>query len=94
MFADMRGLFRVSAEGGTPEALLTDLDASEQVLFPQLLPERRAILFTVIPTRTNSAGSPGRPRRAPGSRRWISRPESAGRSFAAAAEPSTCRPDT
>jgi DNA-binding winged helix-turn-helix (wHTH) protein/Tol biopolymer transport system component len=57
VFADMRGLFRVSAEGGTPEALLTDLDASEQVLFPQLLPERRAILYTVIPTRSNTPGA-------------------------------------
>ena len=57
VFADMRGLFRVSAEGGTPEALLTDLDASEQVLFPQLLPERRAILYTVIPTRNNTPGA-------------------------------------
>ena len=57
VFADMRGLFRVSAEGGTPEALLTDLDASEQVLFPQLLPERGAILFTVIPTRSNTPGA-------------------------------------
>jgi DNA-binding winged helix-turn-helix (wHTH) protein/Tol biopolymer transport system component len=57
VFADMRGLFRVSAEGGKPEALLTDLDASEQVLFPQLLPERRAILYTVIPTRTNTPGA-------------------------------------
>ena len=34
------------------------------------------------------------PRPAPASRRWISRPESAGRSFAAAAEPDMCRPDT
>jgi serine/threonine-protein kinase len=53
----MRGLFRVSAEGGTPEALLADLDASEQVLFPQFLPERRVILYTVIPTRTNTPGA-------------------------------------
>jgi serine/threonine-protein kinase len=57
VFADMQGLFRVSAEGGTPEALLTGLDASEQVLFPQLLAERRAILFTVIPTRSNTPGA-------------------------------------
>jgi serine/threonine-protein kinase len=65
VFASMRGLFRVAAEGGTPEALLTDFDASEQVLFPQLLPERRAILFTVIPTRTNT---PGAAATAPGAR--------------------------
>jgi serine/threonine-protein kinase len=57
VFADMRGLFRVSAEGGIAEALLTDLDPSEQVSFPQLLPERRAILFTVIPTRSNTPGA-------------------------------------
>ncbi len=65
VFADMQGLFRVSAEGGTPEALLTDLDVYEQALFPQLLPERRAILFTVIPTRTNT---PGRTTTAAGAR--------------------------
>jgi serine/threonine-protein kinase len=47
----------VSAEGGTPKKLLSDLDASEQVLFPQFLPQRGAILFTVIPTRTNTPGA-------------------------------------
>jgi serine/threonine-protein kinase len=57
VFADMRGVFRVSAEGGTPEALLTDFDAHEQAAFPQLLPERRAIIFTVIPTRTSKPGA-------------------------------------
>jgi serine/threonine-protein kinase len=63
VFADMGGLFRVSAEGGTPQALLTDLHPYEQAMFPQLLPERRAILFTIIPTRTNTpvlvANAPG-----------------------------------
>jgi eukaryotic-like serine/threonine-protein kinase len=63
VFADMRGLFRVPAEGGAPEALLTNLGPYEQAMFPQLLPERRAILFTIIPTRTNTpvsvANAPG-----------------------------------
>ena len=53
LFADMRGLFRVSAEGGTPEALPTNLGANEQTMFPQLLPDRGAIIFTIIPNRTN-----------------------------------------
>ena len=65
VFADMRGLFRVSAEGGTPEALVTNLGAYEQALFPQLLPKRRAILFTIVPTRTNT---PGAAATAPGAR--------------------------
>ena len=63
LFADMRGLFRVSAEGGTPEALPTDLGANEQALFPQLLPKRGAIIFTIIPNRSNTplgtASTPG-----------------------------------
>jgi DNA-binding winged helix-turn-helix (wHTH) protein len=53
LFADMRGLFRVSAEGGTPEAVPTDLAPNEQALFPQLLPDRGAIIFTIIPNRNS-----------------------------------------
>jgi Tol biopolymer transport system component len=57
VFADMRGLFRVSPEGGTPEALPTPrLDAGEQASHPEPLPDGRAVLFTVIPTRTILAG--------------------------------------
>ena len=57
VFADVRGLFRVSAEGGTPEQLkLGELGANEQVTFPEPLPGRRAVLFTVISTRSNTVG--------------------------------------
>jgi eukaryotic-like serine/threonine-protein kinase len=63
VFADMRGLFRVPARGGAPQALLTNLGPHEQAMFPQFLPGRRAIVFTIIPTRTNTpvaaAGAPG-----------------------------------
>jgi serine/threonine protein kinase len=57
VFADMRGLFRVSPEGGTPEALrMPQLDAGEQASHPEPLPGGRAVLFTVIPARTILAG--------------------------------------
>jgi serine/threonine-protein kinase len=62
VFADVRGLFRVSPEGGTPEALrMPQLDAGEQASHPEPLPGGRAVLFTVIPTRTISAGVSGTP---------------------------------
>jgi eukaryotic-like serine/threonine-protein kinase len=57
VFADVNGLFRVSADGGTPEALpLGTLGPSEQATFPEPLPGGRAILFTVVPTRSNTVG--------------------------------------
>ena len=57
VFADVRGLFRVSPDGGTPERLeLGQLGANEQVTFPEWLPGRRAVLFTVISTRSNTVG--------------------------------------
>jgi eukaryotic-like serine/threonine-protein kinase len=57
VFADVNGLFRVSAEGGTPERLpLGALGPSEQVTFPEPLPGRRAVLFTVISTKSNTLG--------------------------------------
>jgi hypothetical protein len=62
VFADIRGLFRVSPEGGTPEALrMPQLDAGEQASHPEPLPGGRAVLFTVIPTRTVLAGVSGTP---------------------------------
>jgi serine/threonine-protein kinase len=56
VFADMHGLFRVSADGGKPEQLFADPDPLEQAVSPQFLPDRQAIVFTVIPTRTYITG--------------------------------------
>jgi eukaryotic-like serine/threonine-protein kinase len=57
VFADVRGLFRLSAEGGTPERLpVGDLGTAEQVAFPEPLPGRRTILFTVVSTKSNTLG--------------------------------------
>jgi serine/threonine-protein kinase len=56
VFADSRGLFRIPAEGGTTEPLVTDLGPLEQITHPQVLPGRDAVLYTVIPTKTNTPG--------------------------------------
>jgi eukaryotic-like serine/threonine-protein kinase len=57
VFADVRGLFRVSAAGGTPESLrMPPLGATEQAAYPELLAGGRAVLFTVLPTRTTIVG--------------------------------------
>ena len=62
VFADQRGLFRVSPEGGTPESLrMPPLDAGEQASHPEPLPGGRAVLFTVIPSRTILAAVSGTP---------------------------------
>jgi serine/threonine-protein kinase len=60
VFGDTRGLFRVSADGGEALPLLLS-DRIEQVVFPQMLPAREAVLFTVIPTRSQlgAANVPG-----------------------------------
>ena len=65
VFADMHGLFRISADGGEPEVLFVDPDPLEQAVSPHFLPERKAVLFTVIPTRTYI---PGFASNAPGAR--------------------------
>jgi eukaryotic-like serine/threonine-protein kinase len=57
VFADMQGIFRVPDDGGTPQPLLTRLGPYEQAMFPQLLLNRRALIFTIIPTRTNTPGT-------------------------------------
>jgi eukaryotic-like serine/threonine-protein kinase len=56
VFADMNGLFHIATEGSAPRALQAGLGANEQAMFPQLLPGNKAVLFTVIPTRTNTPG--------------------------------------
>ena len=54
VFADVNGLFRVSADGGVPEKLpMAALNPGEQVSFPELLPGGRSLLVTVLPTRTS-----------------------------------------
>jgi serine/threonine-protein kinase len=56
VYADMHGLFRISADGGKPEELFADPNPLEQPVSPQFLPAREAIVFTVIPTRTYITG--------------------------------------
>ena len=58
--ADVGGLSRVPANGGTPERLpMPSLDSGEQAAYPELLPGGHAILFTVLPTRSITIGSSG-----------------------------------
>jgi len=54
-FAGMAGIFRTSADGAAPELLAAPAEG-EQIVTVQVLPNRRAILFTVIPTRGNVYG--------------------------------------
>jgi len=65
VYASMSGLFYIAREGSAPRALPAGLGANEQAAFPQLLPGSTAVLFTVIPTRTNT---PGYISNAPGAR--------------------------
>jgi len=62
VFCDTRGLFRVPAAGGEAVPVLAG-DRLEQCVSPQMLRTRQAVLFTVIPTRTQqvhaAAGVPG-----------------------------------
>jgi eukaryotic-like serine/threonine-protein kinase len=59
-FADTRGLFRIPAGGGTPRQIPLDLQPNEQVTFPEPLPGDQVVLFTVVPTRSNTLGSSSR----------------------------------
>lgn len=53
VFADANGLFRLAAEGGPPEPLpMRPLETNEQAGFPELLPDGRTVLITVLPFRT------------------------------------------
>jgi eukaryotic-like serine/threonine-protein kinase len=54
VFADMNGVFRVSPDGGVVQRLAMELGANEQAVFPQFMPGKNAVLFTVLPTRTNT----------------------------------------
>ena len=65
VFGAMNGLFYIGPEGGVPRELPAGLGANEQAAFPQFLPGGKAVLFTVIPTRT---GTPGLVANAPGAR--------------------------
>ena len=51
LLAGARGLFRVPADGGTVEPIVTELDPGEQVTAPEVLPGGAAVVYTVIPTR-------------------------------------------
>jgi serine/threonine protein kinase len=51
VFADVSGLFRVR-DGAAPERLAIEVAAHEQISFPEILPGGRAILYTVVPTRS------------------------------------------
>ena len=49
IFADSRGLMRVPAAGGTPEPLLAlDVKSGELFALPQLLPDGKSVLFTIV----------------------------------------------
>jgi serine/threonine-protein kinase len=54
-FTGMGGLFRTPAQGGAPVSLASPAEG-EQFVSVQVLPARRAVLFTVIPTRGNVIG--------------------------------------
>jgi serine/threonine-protein kinase len=54
VLADARGLFLVAPEGGDPHELKTAaLGAGEHPAYPQMLPGRRGVLFTVLPAHVN-----------------------------------------
>jgi eukaryotic-like serine/threonine-protein kinase len=55
VFGDTRGLFRIPAAGGEPVKLLAT-EGVEQIVSVEMLVERKAVLFTVIPTRGNVPG--------------------------------------
>jgi serine/threonine-protein kinase len=64
VYADATGLYRLAQEGGKPEKLPVTLASQEQVAFPEVLPGGRAILFTVMATRTNVIASASQSRQA------------------------------
>jgi serine/threonine-protein kinase len=54
VFGGMNGLYYIEPDSDVPRSLPVKLGANEQAAYPQLLPGRRAVLFTVIPTHTNT----------------------------------------
>jgi serine/threonine-protein kinase len=52
VLAGVRGLFRIPHEGGPAEPIAIEFDEGEQVAAPEILPGGRAVLYTVIPTRS------------------------------------------
>jgi serine/threonine-protein kinase len=54
-FAGMTGMFRIPARGGAPVTVAAAAEG-EQIASVQVIPDRQAILFTVIPTRGNVYG--------------------------------------
>jgi Tol biopolymer transport system component len=52
-FAQPEGVFRVAAEGGTPERMI-EAGARERLAAPQLLPDGRTVLFTSFTQRDNA----------------------------------------
>ncbi len=63
VFASMNGVFRVSQQGGRAQRLEAGVGPDEQAMFPQFLPGNKAVLVTVIPTRSltpmRAASAPG-----------------------------------
>ena len=56
LFADVRGVFRMPAEGGTPVRVdSTPLDTGEHPAHPRWLPNGRSLVFSVFPSRANWA---------------------------------------
>jgi len=55
IFGETRGLFRVPAAGGKVVKLLATREV-EQIVSVEMIPDRQAVLFTVIPTRGNVPG--------------------------------------
>jgi eukaryotic-like serine/threonine-protein kinase len=53
IFGNAHGLFRVAATGGDPVQLLA-IAGVEQIVSVETLPDRTAVLYTVVPTRGNS----------------------------------------
>jgi serine/threonine-protein kinase len=65
VYASMNGLFHIARDGGAPRQLAAGLGINEQAMYPQLLAGSGAVLFTVVPTHTNTPASAAN---APGAR--------------------------
>jgi eukaryotic-like serine/threonine-protein kinase len=54
LFASMHGVFRVAATGGEAVRVPLALEPVEQAMHPQLLPDGRTLIVTIVPSRTNT----------------------------------------